>query len=65
MSVLMKCHCLLLSESQSEIDLVDTETLYLQKKKEKMNYLTYNPWPDHDINLWFPSSLIKITIRKV
>ena len=57
---------LLLSESQSETDLVDTETLYLQKKKkEKMNYLTYNPRPDHDINLWFPSSLIKITIRKV
>ena len=58
---------LLLSESQSETDLVDTETLYLQKKKkkEKMNYLTHNSRPDHDINLWFPSSLIKITIRKV
>ena len=63
-----QCHCLVLYCQRVNLkQILWTLRPYICKKKkeEKMNYLIYNPRPDHDINLWFPSSLIKITIRKV
>lgn len=55
-------HCLVLhcqGKSHPEAGLLETQAFYLQK----MNYLTYNHWPEHDINLRFPSPLITIIIR--